>query len=544
MSNDKDKNLRSASTSHKQFEELDEKGKPATIVKSITERAKEFIVKIDSQIVEKFKIEKSQKPADQIAIYKKQIEQYRQLFYTEYIAFGQENSDKLNTITSQESKIQKLEQTVDKLNVTLSKTAQASDFEEDVDLGAEYTNVNRILQEIDEALSLDPTSETAEVGRIKNLLEILNKSRNFIKYQKTQFSEDLIRRLSQIKELEEQINLQETENMNVEAKDAIMAIPVFSGDMKEFDAFMNTCDLYDQLVQDKPNLLIIIKAKIRGEALSKVSPMDDCTTWALLKGRLRERIKKPVSLEFAQEDLNTVFQRGDESVESYGKKVKEKLRKLNEASMSLAESNAEKSVLRKANEKLAISKFEQNIRNSTIRVLVSASAKTSLDDAIQTAMQKELIEKNKNIKTCSYCNMDNHTFENCRRRQASNQASSSNKNRFPKPGYSSGYRESNQSNSNNPNNSSNSGYRDLNFNKSNYKDSNANKTFNKNETKQESSSSNSADQNKNRNFGKYPSYKNFNNKNVRMVEHDEDMDMTTLQDVLDEESSYDSSKNE
>lgn len=202
MSNDKDKNLRSASTSHKQFEELDEKGKPATIVKSITERAKEFIVKIDSQIVEKFKIEKSQKPADQIAIYKKQIEQYRQLFYTEYIAFGQENSDKLNTITSQESKIQKLEQTVDKLNVTLSKTAQASDFEEDVDLGAEYTNVNRILQEIDEALSLDPTSETAEVGRIKNLLEILNKSRNFIKYQKTQFSEDLIRRLSQIKELE------------------------------------------------------------------------------------------------------------------------------------------------------------------------------------------------------------------------------------------------------------------------------------------------------------------------------------------------------
>lgn len=45
--------------------------------------------------------------------------------------------------------------------------------------------------------------------------------------------------------------------MNIEAKDAIMAIPVFSGDQKDLETFINTCDLYDSLVtaENKPNLL-------------------------------------------------------------------------------------------------------------------------------------------------------------------------------------------------------------------------------------------------------------------------------------------------
>lgn len=199
-------------------------------------------------------------------------------------------------------------------------------------------------------------------------------------------------------------NFENEEEMEITAKDAILAVPIFSGDSKDLDAFISTCDLYFQLIADaqKPSLLLIVKAKIRGEALTKVSPLDDCTTWALLKARLKERLKKPVSLEYAQEDLNNVFQKNDESIEEYGKRVRAKLRKLNEACNQVADTQDGRAILHKANEKLAISKFEQNIRQSTIRILVAASSKASLDEAIQIALQKDLMERNKNIRSCSF----------------------------------------------------------------------------------------------------------------------------------------------
>lgn len=218
--------------------------------------------------------------------------------------------------------------------------------------------------------------------------------------------------------------------MNIEPKDVIMAIPVFSGDQKELDTFLNTCDLYNSLVpnEQKANLLLIIKAKIRGEALTKISPFDDCNTWDDLKKRIRERIRKPVTLEFAQEDLSKVSQGTGESMNDYGKRVRNKLLKLNEASRQIANTAAERAILQKANERLAISKFEQNIRDNTVRVLVSATKNESLDDAIQMALQKELMEKIKNVAPmkCTHCGMSNHTVESCRKKQNSNQ----NKNNF------------------------------------------------------------------------------------------------------------------
>lgn len=188
--------------------------------------------------------------------------------------------------------------------------------------------------------------------------------------------------------------LQNKLKMQVEAKDVIAGIPMFNEDVKQLDGFMNACQLYYGLVEEnsKPTVLKIIKAKITGEALLKAGPFEDeLNTWELLKKRLVERIKKPVSLEYAQEDLNQIFQKKDESIEDYGNRVKEKLKKLNEASKKMTETNEQVQILRKMNEKHAISKFEQNIRNQTIKVLVSAAGKTSLDECITFAMQKELI---------------------------------------------------------------------------------------------------------------------------------------------------------
>lgn len=78
--------------------------------------------------------------------------------------------------------------------------------------------------------------------------------------------------------------------------------------------------------------------------------------------------------------------------------MKNKLKKLNEATRSMTEVDAEYKILTKMNEKQASSKFEQNIRNPNVKVLTSAAQKQSLDECIAYAMQKDMIEENKNIK--------------------------------------------------------------------------------------------------------------------------------------------------
>lgn len=231
--------------------------------------------------------------------------------------------------------------------------------------------------------------------------------------------------LKNAKALLEQNNRGDGENieMNLEVKDVIAGIPVFSGDPKKLEGFTNACDIYYSLAteQQKPNVLQIIKAKITGDGLAKAGPFgDELDTWPLLKTRLKSRIKQPISFEYAQQDLSNVFQKRDESIEDYGARVKTKLRNLNEASKKMATTNAEKTILCKANEKQAISKFQQNIRNQTIKVLVSASPCETLDECIAFAMQKELIEKGTNIRSCNFCGMQNHDESSCRKKKNQN----------------------------------------------------------------------------------------------------------------------------
>lgn len=291
---------------------------------------------------------------------------------------------------------------------------------------------NTFISEIDRKINSDIniTTEQTDVERIENYKKIINNYRIFIVDLNRKSIEELKQKeieawdkettITELQDHIETIN-KVKENMEVTAKDVIQAIPVFSGDPKELNTFVHTCDLYNELIAEanRPILLSIIKAKIRGEALAKISPMDNLNTWALLKTALRIKIKRPISFEFAQEDLSKAFQKKDESVEDYAKRFRSKLQKLNEASRAMAANENEKAILQTVNEKLAISKFEQNIRDNTVRILVSASAKTTLDEAIQIALHKDLMEKHKNIKNCGFCGLANHSEDTCRKKKAS-----------------------------------------------------------------------------------------------------------------------------
>lgn len=247
---------------------------------------------------------------------------------------------------------------------------------------------------------------------------------------------------------------------NMELKDVIASIPMFSGKKEELDGFINTCDIYMTLIDDKENLFKVIKAKITGEALAKISPLTDTNDWIGLKTKLKKCIKKRVSLEYATEDLNNTFQKKDENLEDYGTRIKKKLAKLNEASREITENEAELKILRQVNEKNVISKFEQNIRNSTIKVLVSAASKKTLDETITFAMQKELLENNKIIKRCTICGLNNHSEQFCRRANNQNTNKNLNQKQF-------------QSNKNNEQNSQKANYNsNNNQSKNNYDKSN------------------------------------------------------------------------
>lgn len=150
---------------------------------------------------------------------------------------------------------------------------------------------------------------------------------------------------------------------NLPLKDVISSIPVFSGKIEELEAFINTCSMLNKLVEHKAHLLVAIKAKISGEALAKIRPLDTLNTWELLRKRLNERLRKPVTFEYAQADLSNIIQKPNESLEEFAKRTKEKFRILNEASKKITEVEGELTILRKANKKLAITKFQQNLRN-------------------------------------------------------------------------------------------------------------------------------------------------------------------------------------
>lgn len=206
--------------------------------------------------------------------------------------------------------------------------------------------------------------------------------------------------------------------LNMEIKDIITSIPMFYGDKRYLDSFINTCEVYLALVAEnqKENLLKVIKAKITGEALTKIQPIGALNTWNDIKSKLKSSILTKVSYEYALEDLNKVSQERDESVEEFGKRVKIKLGRITETLNTPTTTEAEKKIMRTCMEKLAISKFTQNLRFNNLRLLVSAANKTTLDECITFALEKELLEKGKNRPSCGLCGMSNHTDSNCRKK--------------------------------------------------------------------------------------------------------------------------------
>lgn len=207
-------------------------------------------------------------------------------------------------------------------------------------------------------------------------------------------------------------------------KDLVGAIPTYNGDEKQLETFINVCTKFHSLLKEdqRDQFVTIVQTKITGEALADLQPIDDLKTWREIKTKLEEKLRSPDTYEFAQEELSTIRQRKNESVEEYGKRIRKGLEKLNLASKSLTQEETALIPLRKANEIHAIRKFEQNMFNEKIKLMVGAADFKSLRDAIKFAMNKELFQKTTNVKTCTFCKNIGHVEEECRKKSLQSNA--------------------------------------------------------------------------------------------------------------------------
>lgn len=439
--------------------------------------------------------EKNNELTDSIQVMNEEIIQLKQQISeskTKITQLTEENSELKNTS-------QLLEQQLEQLNQKIKNTEK---LYENIDFKAIIDKVSQLGDESEENQDCNKTLEDI-VNKLNEVKPIVARAQNFLR----------------------------NSNMQVEAKDVIAGIPAFNGDPKQLDGLINAAGLYYNLVEEnqRASVLKIIKAKVCGEGLFKAGPFgEDINTWDLMKKRLTEKIKKPVTLEYAQEDLHQVFQKKGESVEDYGARIKTKLKRLNEASKLLTNSDDSFKVVKQMNEKQAINKFEQNIRDPTIKVLVSAASKLTLDECVTFAMQKELIEKSKNVRACTICGLTNHDESSCRKKNNTESETGTNRKKFGGNGGNSPQNKKFYKSGQNFDRNRSSGS----------SGSSGSTGPSKNEQKP-SSSGNFSGTSRNRNYSyQYPKNSSSNEKsgenqkNVKTVNEDESNDLKTVKEVL------------
>lgn len=202
----------------------------------------------------------------------------------------------------------------------------------------------------------------------------------------------------------------------------LRGISYFRGDEKDLETFIDNADLYFAIVAEsqKQTLLRIIKARITGEALNKIGNLASYESWEDLKQALKTKIKTIISFEAAQEEITNVKQKNTETIQEYGNRVKKLLQNLNNANLTLVDNESSIAALKIANEKIAIRKFEQNLLNETLKIIVSSSNKQTLEESVSYAVEREMWLRSTNVTKCNFCNKTGHLESECRTKMARN----------------------------------------------------------------------------------------------------------------------------
>lgn len=247
-------------------------------------------------------------------------------------------------------------------------------------------------------------------------------------------------------------------------KIAVSLLPVMNGSEDRTKQLIDAIELYDSmLLNDSKQLLINFILKTRLTTNAKLRLKSTYTTVQALLTDIRKHLLTQKSDVALQSKLNSMRQ-GDKTIEQFGKELEELFVDL---TISQAQNNDNAyEILRPINEKNAIKRFSDGLRNQKLSTIISSRNYSYLKDAIRAALDEEIAHTNnthvmamaKHHKTQyntnrQYNNNTHRQYNNYR--QSSNQPNPRNNtntfsnnhfNRYNRTNFNNNYRHNNYSN--------------------------------------------------------------------------------------------------
>lgn len=206
---------------------------------------------------------------------------------------------------------------------------------------------------------------------------------------------------------------------------AIKMIPEFDGDRSSLSRFIMCYDIVDEELYpetDDELILNVIKTKLSGSAYNAIKHKY-FADWKALKKILKDQFSEKRTIAQIQSALLNVRQYSNEDIRSYANRVERLLSELNDVCIEKeGEDDKAKQVMENLNSRSALRGFAEGL-NSNVKLVIKVSRFTTLSSAIDTAVEKELINasskpkfyrlQNKTVPKYTYCGKVGHKYENC-----------------------------------------------------------------------------------------------------------------------------------
>lgn len=181
-----------------------------------------------------------------------------------------------------------------------------------------------------------------------------------------------------------------TENMeDFNLKTANSLIPIMDGKEETTERILEGIEMYDSCLKKEDNrkLLISFVLKTRLSKSAKLKLKSEYTTIESLIKDIKMYLLTKKSANSLLSQMNGLSQ-NNLSISEYGSKLEELF---NELTMAQADGNAKASaILSPINEKIAIKRFSDGLRNRRLSTIIAAHNYSELKDAVRAAQDEEL----------------------------------------------------------------------------------------------------------------------------------------------------------
>lgn len=192
----------------------------------------------------------------------------------------------------------------------------------------------------------------------------------------------------------------EVEKMEFDLKTAVSLLPTMTGDENVTKQLISSIEMYESMLKDteKKTLIdFILKTRLSENAKVRLS-----SRYASVKELISDMQKHLLSRK-SDSALHAQLLRArqdNKTIEEFGKQVETLFSEL-----TISQSNGESdkfTILKPINEKLAIKRFSDGLRNSRLSTIIAARNYDSLKDAIRGAIDEELSTQDPNSSILSF----------------------------------------------------------------------------------------------------------------------------------------------